>query len=920
MAGESFLDSPSESITNSPIIKNISIEYLNRLILILKLLFKSEMVGVSVIGDDVEEFLVAAGIEKQRIPITQSYAQEILQTKDTVIIRNILLEERVSKNPLMKPCQDGCYYRGAPIFNSNKEISAVLWTVGKSKKELETELVDLFEYFAKVVEFDFKFNTSQASFPSNNLFRSLFEHHNTVGTCLFTDGGDFVIYNKSWMMQMHLDASSQRSWMEAILDIDRDQIKERWKQKIQNGNEFYLKFRIFNKIKKVCWCSLLICPICDPSNKLVSYLGTVLDVTEVDQFDKFSDHFFQQSIDLLCIMGPDGYLRRINSAWEKCLGFKESDIIEKPIIDMIHPEDQPRVWEKFKELLSTKKVEGLELRLRTKLGAYKWISWNAIVSEDDQLIYSASREITAQKISLVSLMTLYSISNFLIHSKSIVASGEVILKTICDGFKWQYGQLWLVDFENKELHLSSDFDAANAENQEMRSSQGFHVPLNDGVEILNRTLESLSVQWVEQISNAKELSSLRIPESLTFKSAIAFPIKNQDQVFGVIILFSKEIERRDSWIVHVLETVGNQIAEFILRRSSQNNAEFLASIVKSSESAIIGNDLDGSIISWNEKAAKVFHYKREEMVGQSSLLLFARSKQNEIKGLYSKVVQGESIENFETSCITKHHLFVDVALTLSPIRNSEEEITGFSIIANDISERKKLDKMKEEFISTVSHELRTPLTSIIGGLSLAVGKKSDEMSPQVLKLVDIAFRNSQKLSTLIADILDISKLETADFNFNITEFDLIKVLKSTIEMNYALSDKYRVKVIADFPPHEMIVKADPDRVGQIFTNLLSNAIKFSPEGGQVLISIENRNDRVKINFIDQGPGVPKELQTKIFGKFARIDSSDTRQRSGVGLGLHISKMLAEKMGGKIGLDPSREKGSLFFYELPIESS
>ncbi|HWM95249.1 MAG TPA: response regulator [Thermoanaerobaculia bacterium] len=236
-------------------------------------------------------------------------------------------------------------------------------------------------------------------------------------------------------------------------------------------------------------------------------------------------------------------------------------------------------------------------------------------------------------------------------------------------------------------------------------------------------------------------------------------------------------------------------------------------------------------------------------------------------------------------------------------------------VARDVDERKKIEQMKNDFISVVSHELRTPLTSIRGSLGLLAGGVAGELPERMRPLVEIAANNSERLVRLINDILDIEKIESGEMVFRFATLEVMPVVERAIEANRAYAHSLDVDFrIARAEPGAR-VWADADRLQQVLTNLLSNAAKFSPHGGVVEVSVSRTEGRICVSVSDRGPGVPPEFQARIFEKFAQADSSTTRQKGGTGLGLSITKAIVERHGGRIWYETGAETGTTFSFDM-----
>jgi len=237
----------------------------------------------------------------------------------------------------------------------------------------------------------------------------------------------------------------------------------------------------------------------------------------------------------------------------------------------------------------------------------------------------------------------------------------------------------------------------------------------------------------------------------------------------------------------------------------------------------------------------------------------------------------------------------------------------------DLTERKRVEQMKNDFVSTVSHELRTPLTSISGALGLIVGGALGAAPAAMQQMLEIAYRNSLRLGHLINDLLDMEKIAAGKMSFELREHSLGDLLEESLVSNQALCEQHGVRCTLEHPS-DVLVWVDGMRLQQVLGNFLSNAVKFTPPGSEIRLHSSVRGPRVRVSVTDQGPGIPEEFRARVFEKFAQADASDSRQKSGTGLGLAITKELIERMGGTVGFDCPPGQGTTFWCELPIQAS
>lgn len=239
-------------------------------------------------------------------------------------------------------------------------------------------------------------------------------------------------------------------------------------------------------------------------------------------------------------------------------------------------------------------------------------------------------------------------------------------------------------------------------------------------------------------------------------------------------------------------------------------------------------------------------------------------------------------------------------------------------VIRDVTERKRVEQLKSEFVSTVSHELRTPLTSIAGSLGLLASTGADTLDRRSARLVEIAHGNANRLVRLINDILDIEKMEAGRMPFHNVELDLRALISSAIEAVSGYAQEYGVTLQLSYRVGvgTALVSADRDRLCQVFDNLLSNAIKFSPRDGTVMIDLEPGEHSHVVSIRDEGPGIPQEFHERVFSKFAQADASDSRQKGGTGLGLAIVREIVRRLDGDIGFTTQPGRGTTFRLRLP----
>jgi signal transduction histidine kinase len=247
----------------------------------------------------------------------------------------------------------------------------------------------------------------------------------------------------------------------------------------------------------------------------------------------------------------------------------------------------------------------------------------------------------------------------------------------------------------------------------------------------------------------------------------------------------------------------------------------------------------------------------------------------------------------------------------------EVALKDYQAAQDKLDERRRMEALKDEFISIVNHELRTPLTSIHGALGIINTRLGAELPEEARRLLDIAYRNSRRLTRLVDNVLDLQKIESGTVTFEIETQPLRPLLEQAVEANQPYATQLGVTLVLEEAPPAVRVAVDGDRVIQVLTNLLSNAAKFSPPGERVAVSAVSSAGCWRVAVTDHGPGIPESFRGRVFQRFAQADSSTTRPRGGTGLGLSICKAIVERMGGRIGFETSSGRGTTFYFDLPM---
>ncbi len=377
------------------------------------------------------------------------------------------------------------------------------------------------------------------------------------------------------------------------------------------------------------------------------------------------------------------------------------------------------------------------------------------------------------------------------------------------------------------------------------------------------------------------------------------------------------LKKQKGAIFNILEDMNEE------RNKTMVEKEKLSRILQSIGDAVVVVDRDRRIIIFNQVAERITGYLAGEAAGKhySEVLKFYYEKdhaENDVIGNVFKKGVIQQLSN-HTVVATKEGKEVPVDDSAAPIFDNEGEVLGCIMVFRDVTREREIDRQKSEFVSVASHQLRTPLTSIRWFVEMLLDGDLGELNQGQIDTLKQIFESSERMIDLVNKLLNISRIESGRVRVAPEPTDINEIIRSVTAETMPLVKNKKISMAVKAIPLPKI-NLDRKLVGEAVMNIVSNAIKYTPEGGKINITVSKDAKNVLVKIADSGIGIPKKDQPKMFAKFFRAENAVTSETEGTGMGLYVVKSIIELSGGKIWFESAENKGSTFFFTLPLKGS
>lgn len=428
---------------------------------------------------------------------------------------------------------------------------------------------------------------------------------------------------------------------------------------------------------------------------------------------------------------------------------------------------------------------------------------------------------------------------------------------------------------------------------------------------------------------------IELLEQFQAKAYAVAPVFSGETLWGLLAVYQNATARNwQTWEVELLQQIAIQLSIAIqqsqlysqlqteLQERKQTEAVLREaerrwrSLLENVQLIVVELDLSGCIRYVNPFFLTLTGYTELEVIGKNWFVTcLPPSRQQNVQTVFSREIDQGDYPYYQDFILTKTGEERFIAWNNTRLQNFDGTVIGTISIGEDITERQKVEKIKDEFIGIVSHELRTPLTAIQMSLGLLKTGIYANRPKKAQRMIEIALIDTNRLVNLVNDILDLERLESGRTVLEKTTCRAQDLMQQAVDGVRAIATQQGITLT--ITPTDITVLAAADPIIQTLTNLLSNAIKFSPTDSEIHLRVEHQGDQILFQVSDQGRGIPGDKLETIFGRFQQVDVSDAREKGGTGLGLPICRSIIDRHGGKIWAESILGQGSTFFFTLPV---
>jgi|CZKP01.1.fsa_nt_gi PAS domain S-box-containing protein len=661
---------------------------------------------------------------------------------------------------------------------------------------------------------------------------------------------------------------------------------------------------------------------------LVSYITIKRQITRrmrAEEKLKIYEHTIKSINDIVNIANLNDNIILVNPAFCKAYGYSEEELIGKHS-SLFWSERNPK--EMVAEILPATLKGGWkgELYNKRKNGTEFPIHLSTAIIKNDSgtpiAVVGIARDITKEKESEIMKNSLYKISEAVNQTTDMDSFYRQIHEIVKELMPADNFYIALIDPDSDLLSFPYFIDEMDPPISSKKLGRGCteYVLRTGKAIIIDKALD-------EELRLAGEVEIIGAPSEVW----LGVPLKISGSTIGVMVV--QDYKNENAYTIkekQILIFVSEHVASAIYKKRTEEKVRQLASIVDSSEDAIIGKNLAGIVTSWNNAAEKIYGYTESEMIGKSISLLIPPGKEDDLPKIMDKIRSGENILAYETVRRRKDGRDIQMSLTVSSIKDTNGRIVAASTIGHDITERKQaeiiiqqkndqlqeLNATKDKFFSIIAHDLKSPFHGFLGLTKEIIQSASNISVKELTQLGSTMYQAADNLFKLLQNLLEWAQMQSGSASIVLKDILLTNMITEYVEAIKVRSEQKGISII-NMVTEPIYAYADEKMINSVLMNLLSNAVKFTPRNGTVKIKAKKtENQMIEISIRDTGIGMPDNVVEKLFKVGEKTGRKGTEGELSTGLGLLLCKEFIDRNGGKIWVDSQEGKGSTFSFTLP----
>ncbi len=883
---------------------------------------------VSLVDSDRQWFKAKTGIEATETPRDVAFCAHAIHQPDVMVVPDARKDARFADNPLVTAGPKVRFYAGTPLITGAGNALGTLCVVDRKPRKLSADQLEALRALGRQAVAQLELRRSMLSLKRS---AKELEHYFTLSLdmhCIVGFDGYFKRLNPAWEKTLGFTADELRAepYLYFIHPDDRQATVEEAAKIASGGTTVTFENRY--RCKDGSYRTLIWAAAPLPGQQVI--YCTAHDVTErrliVEKLRHSEESYrdlVENSSDLMGTHDLDGVILSANQAFLRAFGYQSvEEVLGRNMIDILVPEVQGIFPQYLAQIAQDGRAQGI-MRVVTRDGQERLLEYDNTLRREGlakPIVRAKSRDVTESKRAERRQALQFDVTRVLAESSTLADAVPRLLQALCQHLEGRISLLWHLDLDAHVLRCAEIWQAPSFDGGRF-VEQSREISFTPGIGLPGRVWQSGKAAWIENAVVDKNFPRAAAAREAGLRGGFAFPFLWKGGALGVIECFGRKIMKPDQDLLMILEAIGNQVGQFIERRRVEDAHEL---ILKSAGEGIFGMDRSGCITFVNPAAARMLGTDSSDLIGASEHETIHHSGAEGKRYLAEECPLLGTLRDGAIH-VTDEHVFwprdgvsFPVEYIRVPIPDERDALLGAVVTFQDITGRRAIERMKDEFISLVSHELRTPLTSIRGSLGLLAGGFSEHLPEKGRRMLEIAVRNADRLSRLINDVLDLERMQERKADLVREDCDAGELLLQAAETMAPMAEK--AGVILTVQPARLPLAVDQDQILQVLSNLISNAIKFSSPQRTVTLSAERRGDRIVFEVRDEGRGIPPGKLEAVFQRFQQVDASDSRKRGGSGLGLAICRGIVQLHGGAIWAESELGKGSSFFVSLPAKET